>query len=95
MSDDKEARDVVMTIYFQDIFSFIYSNRESAEVSSNFFDLGYDVDDFKAEATIAIEVQILLRNFKNFKKIDVMKPYLFWLLGVYLVNDPIYSIMLR
>lgn len=89
MSDDKEARDVVKTIYFQDIFSFTYSNRESAEVSSNFFDLRYDVDDFKAEATIA------MRNFKNSKKIDVMKPYLLWLLGVYLIDDPIYSIMLR
>lgn len=62
-------------------------------MSSDFLNLGHNIDNFKAKATIAEEFQILLYNFKTSKKIDVVKAYLFWLFGVYLVNHPIYSIM--
>ncbi len=94
ISDDEEALDVVRTIYFQDTFPFTYDVRESADVNSDFPDPGYDVDDFKAGATVAVEFQILSRNFKASKKVDAVKAYSFRLLGVYLVDDPMHSTML-
>ncbi len=84
---------MVRTIHFQDTFPFIYDVRESADVRSDFPDPGHDVDDFKGGATVAVEFQILLRNFKASKKIDAVKAYSFRLLGVYLVDDPIHSTM--
>ncbi len=93
ISDDKEALDVVRTIHFQDNFPFMYDIRESANVSSDFPDPGHDVDDFKAGATVAVEFQILSRNFKASKKVDAVKAYSFRLLGVYLVDDPMHSTM--
>ncbi len=93
MSDDEEAWDVVRTIPFQDTFPFTYDIRESADLSSEFPHPRHDVDDFKGRVTVAVEFQILSRNFKASKKIDVVKAYLFWLLGVYLVDDPIHSTM--
>ncbi len=93
ISDDEEALDVVRTIHFQDTFPFTYDVLESANVSSDFPDPGYDVDDFKAGATMAVEFQILSCNFKASKKVDAVKTYSFRLLGVYLVDDPIHSTM--
>ncbi len=72
----------------------MYDIRELAIVSSNFSDdPGHNVDDFKARATMAVKFQILLYNFKASKKVDVVKAYLFRLLGVYLIDDPIHSTM--
>ncbi len=42
---------------------------------------------------MVVEFQILSRNFKTSKKVDAVKAYLFQLLGVYLVDDPIHSTM--
>lgn len=53
----------------------------------------YDVDNFRREMTVTIEFQILSHNFKSFKKVDIIKLYLFWLLGIYFINDLIYLIM--
>lgn len=64
-----------------------------AKVKGNYLDLGYDVNDFKAGATIAVEFQLILRNFKTSKKINVIKVYLFRLLGVYLMDNPVLSTM--
>lgn len=43
---------------------------------------------------MAIEFQILLQNFKTSKKVDAIKAYLFRLLGIYLVDDLVYSTIL-
>lgn len=67
---------------------------ELVDMSSDFFDLGYKVDNFKTMAIIIVEFQILLQNFKVSKKIDIVKTYLFWLLRIYLINNPIYLIIL-
>ncbi len=40
---------------------------------------------------MAVEFQILSCNLKTSKKVDVVKTYLFWLLRVYLVDDPMHS----
>ncbi len=82
---------MVRTIYFQDTFLFTYNVRESADMSSDFPDPGHNVDNFKGVAIVAVEFQILSRNFKASKKIDVVKAYLFRLLEMYLVDDPIHS----
>ena len=50
---------------------------ELVDISSNFPDSRHNIDNFKTRATIAIESQVLLQNFKAFKKIDVVKTYLF------------------
>ena len=91
--NDKEALDVVRMIHFQDTFPFTYNVWESADISSDFLDPGHDVDDFKLGATMAIEFQIFSRNFKVSKKVDAVNAYLFRLLGVYLVDDPIHLTM--
>ncbi len=93
ISNDEEALDVVRTIHFQETFPFTYDVRKSADVSSDFPDPAHNVDDFKAEAIVAVEFQILSRNFKAPKKVDAVKAYSFLLLGVYLVDDPMYSMM--
>ncbi len=43
---------------------------------------------------MVIEFHILLRKFKASKKVDVVKAYLFWLLEVNLIDNPMYSTML-
>lgn len=92
--DDKEALDIIRTIYFQDTFPFIYNVWKSADVSSNFSDPGYDVDNFKAGVIVALEFQILSRNFKASNKVDTVKANLFQLLGIYLIDNPIHSTIL-
>lgn len=62
-------------------------------MSNDFPDLRHDVYDFKVEATIAVEFQILSRNFKTSKKINAIKAYLFRLLKVYLVDNLIHLTM--
>lgn len=37
---------------------------------------------------MAVEFQVNSKNFKTSKKIDAVKAYLFYLLGVYLVDNP-------
>ena len=85
---------MVRAIHFQDIFLFMYDVQDSANVSNDFLKPGHNVDNFKARITVAVEFQVLLQNFKASKKIDGVKMYLFWLLGVYLVDDSIHSTML-
>lgn len=82
---------MVRIIYFQDTFPFIYDVKGSADINSNYPDPRYNVDNFKSGATVAIEFQILLRNFKASKKVDVVKAYSFRLLGVYFIDDPMHS----
>ena len=60
---------------------------KSVKVKSDYSDLGYDVNDFKAGARVAVEFQIVLRNFRISKKIDAVKAYSFQLLGVYLIDE--------
>lgn len=84
---------MVRAIHFQDTFPFTYDVRGSADVDSDYPDPGHDVDDFKSGATVAVEFQILSRNFKASKKVDAVKAYSFRLLGVYLVDDPMHSTM--
>ncbi len=91
--NDKETLDMVKTIHFRDNFPFTYNVWELPNISSNFPDPGHNIDDFKAGAIVAVEFQILLRNFKASKKVDVVKAYLFQLLGVYLVDNPMHSTM--
>ena len=94
IADDEEARDVVKTIYFQDIFPFTYDMWGLADINSNYSDPRYNVNDFKSGAIVAIEFQILSQNFKASKKVDAIKAYSFRLLEVFLVDDPMHSIIL-
>lgn len=86
--------DIVRTIYFQDTFLFTYDIQGSADVTSNYSNPRHNVNNFKSDAIIAVEFQILLQNFKVSKKFDIIKTYSFRLLGVYLINDSVYSIIL-
>ena len=49
------------------------------------------MDNFKMRVIIAIKFEILLYNFKVFKKINVVKAYLFRLFKVYSIDDLIHS----
>ncbi len=82
---------MVKTIHFQNTFPFIYDIWESANVSSEFPDVGHNVNNFKARATVVVEFQILLHNFKASKKVDAVKAYLFQLLRIYLIDDLMHS----
>lgn len=91
--DDKKARDVVKTIYWQDTFPFTYDVWKSVDVNSDFPNLGHDVNDFKLGTIVAVEFQIVLHNFKASKKVEAVIVYSFQLLGVYLINNKVQSIM--
>lgn len=93
IGDDEEAQDIARAIHFQNTFPFTYDVRESAGVTSDFPDPGHEIDDFKSGATVAVEFQVLSRNFKTSKRVDTIKAYSFRLLGVYLVDDPMHSAM--
>ena len=84
---------MVRTIHFQDTFPFTYDVWRSADVDTNYPDPEHDVDDFKSGARVAMEFQILSRNFKASKKVNVVKTYSFQLLGLYLVDDSVHSTM--
>lgn len=77
IADDKEAQDVVRTIYFQDIFLITYDIWGLADLNSNYPEPGHNINDFKSGARVAVEFQILSQNFKASKKFDAMKAYLF------------------
>lgn len=55
IADDKEARDVVRTIHFQDNFLFTYDVCELADVNSNYSNSGHNVNNFKSGVTVAVE----------------------------------------
>lgn len=93
ITNDKKVKDIVTAIHLQDSFLFIYSVCKLTKVKGNNPNPGHNVDDFKAGTMVAVKFQLVLRNFKVFKKIDVVKIYLFCLLGVYLINNPALLIM--
>lgn len=49
--------------------------RKFAKVKGDYLDLRHDVDDFKAEVRVVVEFQLVLRNFKVSKRVDVVKVY--------------------
>lgn len=87
--DVEETQDEVKTIYWQDIFLFTYDVWKSADINTDFPNLGHKFNNFNFGATIAMEFQILSCNFKASKKVDIVKAYSFWLLGIYFLDDPI------
>lgn len=95
ITGNEKVRDIVRAIHFQDTFPINYDVRRSANVDDDYPDPGYDVDDLKTGATVAVEFQIHSRNFKASKKIDGVKTYSFRLLGVYPTTWPINCINAR
>lgn len=85
---------MVRTIYWQDIFLFTYEVWKSADVNTDFPDPRYNVNNFMSGATVVVEFQIMLCKLKTCNKVDIIKTYLFRLLGIYLVDDPMQSIIL-
>lgn len=94
IKNDKEAWDIVKTIYFQDKFPFTYNIWRLVNINTNYPNLRHNVNNFKSGAKMAIEFQIMSQNFKASKKMNTVKAYLFQLLKVYFVNNQVYSIML-
>lgn len=84
---------MVKNIHFLDTFPFSYDVCKSVNINANFPKPGYNIDDFKAGAIVVVEFYILLRNFKASNKVDVIKAYSFWLLEVYLIHNPMYSMI--
>lgn len=66
---------------------FIYNVHNLAKIKGEYPDRGHDVDNFKAEAMVAMKFQLVLKNFKASKKIDAMEVYFFFLLRVYLIEN--------
>lgn len=85
--------DIVKIIYFQDIFLFTYNIWKSANINNNFSNLGHNVNNFKVGVIEVVEFQILLYNFNDSKKVDVVKAYSLSLLGVYLIDNLIHLII--
>lgn len=71
--------------------SHLHDVRKTSNMDANYPDPDYDVDDFRNGSKVAIEFQIVSRNFKASKKIDAVKASSFRLLGVYLIEDPAHS----
>ena len=65
----------------------------SVKVKSDYLDLGHDVDNVKVEARVAVNFQVVLRNFKILKRIDIDKAYYFCLPKVYLIDELTNSII--
>lgn len=55
ISNDKEALNVVRTIYFQDIFLFTYDVQKLADVNSDFFNPKHNVYNFKEGVIVAVK----------------------------------------
>lgn len=49
--------------------------------------LGMTVTSSKIGLKMAVKFQIMSRNFKAFKKVDIIKVYSFCLMGVYLIKN--------
>ena len=75
--DDEKARDMVRTFYWQNTFPFTNNVWKSVDINTDFPNPKYNVDDFKLGAIVAMEFQILLRNFKASKKRNAIKAYSF------------------
>lgn len=84
ISNNKKVYNIVQALYIQDIFLFTYDICDEVGVDENYPNPGHDVDNFNAGAKVAMEFQVNSRNFKASKKIDVVKAYLFYFLGIYL-----------
>lgn len=82
ITGNEEVQDVIKAIHYQDTFPFTYDVRKSADMDADYPDPGHDVDDFKNWSKVAIEFQVLSRNFIASKRVDAVKAYSFRLLGV-------------
>lgn len=71
-----------------------YNICKSANIKGNYQDSRHDVNDFKTKIRVAIEFQVVLCDFKVSKRVDAIKVYPFRLLGIYLIDKPINSIIL-
>lgn len=91
--DKDKRKDKVQGLLDKNIFLFTYDVCKSAKMNANFPNPGYKISNFHSRAMIIAEVQTHLSNFKNTKKINAIKAYLFCLLGVYLINAPATSIV--
>lgn len=91
ITGNEEVKDTVKTIHIQDTFLFTYDVRKTSDMNADYPDPGHDVDDFRNGSKVAVEFQIVSRNFRASKKIDAVKAYSFRLLGVYLIEDPAQS----
>lgn len=77
VTGNEEVRDIVQAIHIQDTSLFTYDVRMSADVNGVYPDPKHNVDNFKARARVAVEFQLLSRNFKASRKIDAVKDYSF------------------
>lgn len=68
---------------------FTYDVWKTTNIDTNNLNSGNDVDNFKNGSKVAIKFQIIFRNFKTFKKIDAVKTFSFWLLGIYLIDNTV------
>lgn len=82
-----------MAIYLQNTFLLTYNVCKSTKVKDNYPDSRHNVNKFKEGVIIAVEFQLVLRNFKASKKINIVKNYLFRFFGVYLIDKLILSTM--
>lgn len=89
ISGNEKVQDIVKIIHYQDTFPFTYNVRKTTDMDADYPNPGHDVDDFKNGSKVAVEFQIMSRNFKASKKVDAVKAFFFRLLGVYLIDNPI------
>lgn len=93
ISRNEEVQDIVKTIHYQDIFPFTYNVRKTTNIDANYPNSSHDVNNFKNGSKVIVEFQIVSQNFKASKKIDAVKVFSFQLLGVYLIDNPIQTIV--
>lgn len=75
------------------MFLFTYDVlRNWSNIDANYLDHKYNIDKFKKVLKIAVEFQILSKNFRTCKKIEIIKVYSFCLLRIYPIQNPVQAL---
>lgn len=93
INKNKEVKEIVQTIYYQNTFPFIYNMRKTTNLNIDYPDLSYNIDNFKNSSKVIVEFQIMSFNFKASKKVNAFKAFSFQLLRIYLINKPVQAML--
>lgn len=76
ITGNEVVQDTVKAIHYHDTFPFTYDVRKTTDMDADYPDPGHDVDDFKNGSKVAIEFQVVSRNFRASKRVECRKGIL-------------------
>lgn len=86
MSEDEE-KTVVYALFQDDKLPFAYDIRDNITNPSKFPNPRYDINVFKPDIKVAVEIQVHIRNFKRKENKASSFGYLFWHDRIYKLED--------